>query len=324
MITPDGNRMGSEFDCVVCGEICVDLTIGPIDRSRPLAHQQTARIEPVSVGTGGIVSNSGLALACMQQKSIALGCIGTDNWGQQLESQLVRGGLDTSALIRVPECATSVTAIFVDETGEHNFAFHAGASAEISAQMIRDAFPLLKQSAFILFGYYGLFQHLHDELPGLLKEIQRLGCRTALDAAAGGGSLEPLNRMLPHLDVYVPSREEALAQTGQSDPREMIRVFRKFAPNALLGVKLGAAGALLSPSAEQWIEVAPLRPPAAVVDTTGAGDCFYAGLLTALNLHWTVEEAGRLAAAAGAYSVTARGATVGLPDFDELRRMADL
>ena len=104
----------------------------------------------------------------------------------------------------------------------------------------------------------------------------------------------------------------------------MIRVFRKFAPNALLGVKLGAAGALLSPSAEQWIEVAPLRPPAAVVDTTGAGDCFYAGLLTALNLHWTVEEAGRLAAAAGAYSVTARGATVGLPDFDELRRMADL
>lgn len=314
--------MSAEFDCVVCGEICIDLTIGPIDRSRPLLEQETARIEPIPVGTGGIVPNSGLALARMQQKSAALGCVGTDSWGQQLESQLAAGGLNTSSLRRLSDHATSVTAILVDNSGEHNFAFHAGASAQFDASAVRSSIDVFERSRFALFGYYGLFDQLQHDLPGLLSEIRRLGCRTALDAAAGGGLLQPLDAILPHLDIYVPSREEAITQTGQADPRNMIRVFRQFTEHTLLGVKLGGEGVLLSPGRDAWIEIAAVNPPGPVVDTTGAGDCFYAGLITGLNHGLSVEKAGRLGAAAGACSVTARGATAGLPEFGELRRIA--
>ncbi len=60
------------------------------------------------------------------------------------------------------------------------------------------------------------------------------------------------------------------------------------------------------------------------MDTTGAGDSFYAGLLTGLLRGMTLAEAGRLAAATGACCVTGLGATAGLRNYDETARLAGL
>ena len=59
-----------------------------------------------------------------------------------------------------------------------------------------------------------------------------------------------------------------------------------------------------------------------MVDTTGAGDCFFAGLLTGLLRGLDAERAGRLAAAAGACCVTGYGATAGVRDYEETARLA--
>lgn len=315
--------MKREFDCIVCGETCVDLTIRPIDRKRPLAEQGTVLVDPIVAGTGGIVPNSGMALARMGMKAAGLGCVGMDDWGAWLIRRLNDSGLSTDSMVRLPQAGTSVTAILVDESGDHNFAFHAGASAEFRAGTMRDQRALFQNSRFMLLGYYGLLSdELMTELPDLLQDIRAQGCRTALDAAAGGGRLQPLDQLLPHLDLYVPSREEATAQTGCSDAQDMIRVFRRLAPSALLGVKLGADGALLSPAAGEWVHVPPVTPPGNIVDTTGAGDCFYAGLICGLVRGFSTYDAGRLGAAAGACSVTQPGATAGLPEFDDLLRLS--
>ena len=61
-----------------------------------------------------------------------------------------------------------------------------------------------------------------------------------------------------------------------------------------------------------------------VVDTTGAGDCFYAGLIAGLVRGRNAEDAGRIAAAAGACSVTGVGAVSAMRDYDTLVRMAGL
>jgi len=129
---------------------------------------------------------------------------------------------------------------------------------------------------------------------------------------------------LPHLDVYVPSRDEAVHQTGQSDPRRIIEAYRACGGADLLGVKLGSKGALLSPAAGQYVEIAAATPPGPVVDTTGAGDCFLAGLLTGLLKGFDAQRAGRLAAATGACCVTGFGATAGLRNFDKTAAIAGL
>ena len=52
-----------------------------------------------------------------------------------------------------------------------------------------------------------------------------------------------------------------------------------------------------------------------MIDTTGAGDCFYAGLIAGLSAGLSVADAGRIGAAAGACCVTGVGASSGLREF---------
>jgi 2-dehydro-3-deoxygluconokinase len=91
-----------------------------------------------------------------------------------------------------------------------------------------------------------------------------------------------------------------------------------------LGVKLGAEGAVLSPAEGRFVKVAAVRPPGDVLDTTGAGDAFYAGLVTGLLREMDCETSGRLAAAAGACCVTGVGTTANLRNFEETARLAGI
>ncbi|MCA9249353.1 MAG: hypothetical protein KDA42_19660, partial [Planctomycetales bacterium] len=120
------------------------------------------------------------------------------------------------------------------------------------------------------------------------------------------------------------SRAEAQNQTGETEPERIIDRFRACGAPGLLGVKLGADGAMLSPMAGEYIRVAPVAPPGAIVDTTGAGDCFYAGLLAGLLSGFSPEQFGRLAAATGACCVTGLGATAGLRDWRETCKLANI
>jgi sugar/nucleoside kinase (ribokinase family) len=71
-------------------------------------------------------------------------------------------------------------------------------------------------------------------------------------------------------------------------------------------------------------EVPPVAPPGPVVDTTGAGDAFYAGLLTGMLRGMAAYDATRLAAAAGAQCVTGVGATTAIGDFAATAKLAGL
>lgn len=312
-----------EYDCIVCGEVCVDLSIRSIDRHVPLDRFVMLPVGPIVPGSGGIVSNSGMALAKMGLQAAALGCVGDDVWADILESRFRSVGLATSQLIRVYGQHTSATAILIGDDGEHTFAFHAGASRKFDRSAVLDRLDLFGRSRFALFGYYGLMPQLESDLPEVLAAVRETGCRVALDSAGGGGDLQPLDQILPHLDMYIPSFHEARSQTGETDPRAMIQTFRQFTPHTLLGVKLGSHGALLSPNEDTWIEVSPIQPPSAVMDTTGAGDCFYAGLIAGLSRGRGLEESARIAAAAGACSVTGVGAVECMRTFDELLAMAE-
>ena len=268
------------------------------------------RIEAIRPGGGGIVANAGVALAKLGMRTAALACVGEDIWGDGLSGLLDDAGVETSGVLRQgPD--TSATAVLVAPDGEHTFGYFGGASHRLDRQAVLDNLSLFARSKFALFGYYALMPELEADLPEALSRIRETGCRTALDAGGGGGGLQPLDRILPHLDIYVPSLEEAVSQTGRREPKAIIDAFRPMAPECLLGVKLGSRGALLSPAEGEWIEVEPVAPPAPIVDTTGAGDCFYAGLLTGLVRGLAVADAGRLGAAAGACSVTAMGAVAG-------------
>ena len=312
------------IDCIICGSCVVDILVRPVPLETSIGGGRLIQVDPIEITTGGIVSNSGIAMSRLGMQAVALSYVGSDQWGNMLRERYRDQGLNADHLVTHPEGPTSTTAVLIDESGERSFAHCVGAPERLDRKFFIERLDLFAKSRMMLLGYYSLMPGLEADLADVFAEIRQRGCLTALDAAGDGGSMEPLREILPHLDVYVPSHAEASNQTGKTDPREIISVFREHGAIGLLGVKLGSQGALLQTASGSWIEVPAVQAPAPVVDTTGAGDSFYAGLLTGLLRDMNEADAGRLAAACGACCVTGLGATGGLRSYEETARLAGL
>lgn len=316
--------MNKDIDCVVCGSCVVDVLVRPVDLSSPIGGGKLVRTEPLVLTTGGIVSNAGITLARLGMRTAAFTYLGDDAWAEVIRQRYAAEGIDASHLRALPGEGSSTSAVLIDSEGERSFMHAVGAPKRLDRAAFLDQMDLWRRSRAMLLGYYPLLPSLIDHLPEVLAEIRAAGCMTALDAAGDGGTMQPLERILPHLDLYVPSLDEAQHQTGLEAPREIIAVYREAGAKGLLGVKLGAEGLLLSPQPDEWVKIAPITPPGEVVDTTGAGDCFLGGLLCGLLRGMDVADAGRLGAAAGACCVTALGATEGVADYRQVATLAGL
>jgi sugar/nucleoside kinase (ribokinase family) len=313
-----------DIDCTVCGSCVVDVLVRPVELDAAIGGGRLVEAEPLVLTTGGIVSNSGIAMARFGMRVAAFSYVGDDAWAEVIRRNYAAEGVDDRGLITHPTGATSTTAVLIDPTGERSFLHCVGAPRLLDRAAFLDRLDLFRRSRAMLLGYYPLLPNLIDDLPEVLAEIRKAGCLTALDAAGDGGDMGPLAPVLPHLDLYVPSFAEAQHQIGQNDPRKIIAAYRDAGAPGLLGVKLGSRGILLSPKHGEFVEVPPTQPPGPVVDTTGAGDCFLAGLLTGVLRGKPPAEAGRLGAAAGACCVTGLGATTAIRSYEETTKLAGL
>ncbi|MBI1372241.1 MAG: hypothetical protein GC159_05700 [Phycisphaera sp.] len=312
------------IDCVVCGSCVVDMLVKPVPLESAIGGGRLIHVDPIQISTGGIVSNSGIAMTRLDMRTAAFTYVGNDAWGPMLRQRYSEEGMDASRVMTHPTGATSTTAVLIDPSGERSFAHCVGATKLMNKQLYLDNLDLFARSRMTLIGYYSMMPNLQDDLAEVLAAIRGVGCQTALDAAGDGGGMQPLDRILPHLDVYCPSHGEAEHQTGESDPKKIIDAFRACGAPGLVGVKLGSDGAMLSPAAERYIKIDAIKPPGDVLDTTGAGDSFYAGLLTGLLRGMDAAEAGRLAAATGSCCVTGFGATAGLRGYNETAQLAGI
>ena len=305
------------FDCVICGSCVCDILIRPVPLDRPIGAGRLMTADAIEATTGGVVSNSGIAMARLGMKPAAFSYVGDDHWGMLMRQRYREEGLDDSRLLTHPDASTSSTGVLIDPSGERTFVHDVGAPSKLNKSVFLEHLDLFQNSRMALIGYYSITPDFDNDLVEILSAIRQTGCQTALDAAGDGGAMQPLDKMLPHLDFYVPSHAEASHQTNQTDPARIIETYRECGAAGMLGVKLGSQGALLSPAAGQLIRVSAVDPPGPIVDTTGAGDSFYAGLLTGLLRQMSVEESGRLAAAAGACCVTGLGASAAIRNFEE-------
>lgn len=316
--------MKKDIDCVLCGSCVADILVHPVPLETPIGGGRLLHAEPIEVTAGGIVSNSGIAMARLGMNAAAFSYVGNDDFGAAIRRRLEGEGLDCGGLLTHPTAATSTTAVLIDPQSERSFVHCVGAPKLMDKALFLEHLDLFARSRMMLLGYYSLMPNLEGDLPEILAAIRKTGCKTALDAGGDGGAMQPLDRILPHVDVYVPSHNEGAHQTGHEDPRKIIDVYRSCGAPGLLGVKLGSKGAMLSPAAGQYLSIDCVAPPGPMVDTTGAGDSFLAGLLTGLLRGLDAAQSGRLAAANGACCVTGYGATAGLRGYDETVRLAGL
>ena len=120
--------------------------------------------------------------------------------------------------------------------------------------------------------------------------------------------------LLRMTDIFAPNASEAQQLTGAATAEEALKGLAEFCP--LVIVKCGAEGVLARRGSENW------RLPAIAVnaiDTTGAGDCFNAGFLSAYLRGESIATSLQWGTITGGLSTTARGGASAAPTLAALQ-----
>ena len=94
--------MQKDIDCVVCGSCTVDVLVRPFPMDQAIRAGSLLPVEPIEATTGGIVSNSGMAMSRLGMRIAALTYVGDDDWGAIVRRRYEAEGIDTTHLISHP------------------------------------------------------------------------------------------------------------------------------------------------------------------------------------------------------------------------------
>lgn len=283
---------------LVIGDVIDDVLVRP---DGPLRHDTDtpSRIERVP---GGSAANTAAWLAATGTAATLLATVGADDV-DRCTAELARHG--ATALLAASPRPTG-TIVVLSQGQDRTMLTDRGANRDTAPAQATDA--LLAAHA-----------HLHLTAHVLTGEDRDAGWRDLLDRAAAAGlrrSVAPGSagllaeygadrflRLVAGVEVLVASEAEAALLTGEPDPDRAARLLGE--DHALVAVTLGGRGALLRSSGDGGLVPAV---PAELVDTTGAGDAWVAGLIGALRAGTSVQEAGAVAARLAARAVERVGA----------------
>jgi sugar/nucleoside kinase (ribokinase family) len=309
------------MDAALFGLIVADLIASPMNLRQPPAPGGLAVLDTLELTTGGNVCNTGVAMAKLGMTVAAAGLVGKDVLGAAVIDRLQQAGLDVACVFADARAQTSATVVAVEPGGERVFFHTPGVTKLLDAAAFRRCIPTFAKCDVVQVGYFGLLPALTPELPNVLAELKAASPKTkiALDTVNPPADASLLWPILPYLDLFAPSRTEAQALTGEHSPHQMVAAFRERMGDGLIGIKLDADGCYLDDG-----QVSATVPAYKIecVDTTGAGDTWFGGLLTALQKGMPLEQAGKFANRAAADCCTAFGASAGVRSFAEtLKRL---
>lgn len=270
-------------------------------------------IEEIRMTVAGTAGATALDCALLGLRTRAVSLVGDDALGDYVVSTLSRAGVDCSLIGRSTKAQTSATILPVRPNGERPALHVPGAAAEFT--LSKETYDDVLDAGIVHIGGTGLLKSF-DGAPSvaLLKEARQRGIITTFDLIQATPAIAPIvDDMLPWVDWFIPSIEEARELTGEDEPETVAGALReRGARNVVL--TLGGDGVLALAEDGRF-----LRLPAhdiAVVDTTGCGDCFSAGVISGIARNWPLEETLRFATSASALVAMALGSQGLLQSFD--------
>lgn len=225
---------------------------------------------------GGAGANVAAHLARLGVPVTLVGCIGDDAAGAGLTAELRAAGVDL-ALRTVPGTATGTIVSLVEPGGQRSMLADRGANLALRPDDVPAPVP---GGHLHLSGYTLLDDGPRAAGLAALAAAAAAGCTVSLDPASTGPLIRyGVDRWLADTaaaTLLLPNADEARLLTGCSDVADAARTLA--GRHRVVAVSLGADGALWASG-----DVLVHRPahPTEVVDTTGAGDAFAAGLLSA-------------------------------------------
>ncbi len=307
------------MDVCCLGILVADAVGSPIDEPPPKGRLKL--FDKMELHIGGCAANSGIAMAKLGLSVGVAGKVGDDVFGRFVRETLEAAGVDAAGGVTDAEAPTAFTFVMVSSDGERRFVHTMGANAtlceeDVDLDWVTQAKVLHVAGTMVMPTFDG------EQTARVLAAAQEAGITTSMDLVFNDRVEDywPLvGPCLPHLDMFLPSIEEAERVAGTSDPEGIAqRVHEAGCP--VVAVKLGREGSYVS--GEGQAERVPCYV-VNVVDASGAGDSFVAGFLAGRLRGWSLVQSARLGNAVAAHCIQALGCTAGVRDFESTRRFQD-
>jgi ribokinase len=253
------------------------------------------------MGPGGKGSNQAVGVARLGADSHFAGIIGRDKLSEIATDLYAAEGVNTTYLRQTDTMATAAGFIILNEAGENGIIIDIGPNRLMDAAFVEGVAAQIAASDVVM-------SVLEIPLVAASRAMalgRKHGVRTILNPAPA----RPLdNDILQNVDILTPNETELRILLGlpPDDPTPTLELTQQLQARGAgtIIVTLGEKGAMIL-TGQPVTHIPGLAVE--VVDTTGAGDAFNAGLAVALAEGRPLTEAVKFANCAGALACTKLG-----------------
>jgi adenosine kinase len=295
---------------LICGSLAVDtITVFPDRFARHILPEQTHvlsvsfQITEMRREWGGCAGNIAYNLKGLGGDPVVMATVGDDG-GAYIE-RLSSFGIATEAVRTVAGTFTAQAYIITDLDDNQITAFHPGAMNQAHMNHVSDV-DRIGLGIVAPDGRDGMAAHVREFAAARIPFVFDPGQGLPLFSGA------ELIEMIDSADYVAVNDYEArmLAErTGLSEKEIAARV------EAMI-VTLGADGSRIH--TDGTVFEIPTLAPTALVDPTGCGDAYRAGLLYGIGQGWDWDRTGRLASLLGSLKIASRGGQNHVVDRDAL------
>jgi sugar/nucleoside kinase (ribokinase family) len=306
------HRAAIDGSVVVIGELNVDAVATGLAEAPRLGAEILAEDFQLTLGSASAIFASGVARLGHEVTFISK--VGRDDFGDFCLAALRDIGISTRHVLRDSKDKTGIT-LALSTRKDRALVTYLGTISTLKYDEVR--VPLIKGKSHLHLTSYFLQDGLRVSFPRIFKEAHAQGLTTSFDPNSDPANswADDIWDVLTHTDIFFLNKTEALQLTKQKNARGALKTLGARVPCAV--IKLGAKGAMAIKDGHV-VSVPGFKVDA--LDTTGAGDSFAAGFVSAFIKGRPVDECLRTGNACGALSTLKAGGTANQPDTAGLKR----
>ena len=370
-----GGTMSQAYDIMAAGHLCIDIIpqfpdTGTRNISDIMRPGKLVNVGDAKISSGGPVSNTGIAMKILGSNVCFCACVGDDELGK-LTVELVRKNGDPQGIHIIKNASSSYTIAIAPPNIDRIFLHNPGTNNQFGPEYLDS--ELISRCRHFHFGYPPLMKRVFENQGAGLQKVFQIakeaGATTSCDVTlpdpdSPSGKIDwhnILQKVLPYIDVYLPSIEETLYMI---DPQKFLKnkaehkgadlidyidtdQYSELADKVLnMGAKVVALksghrgfyvktkskdcfksmGRVKPGDFQNWSnrEIwAPAFKPKKFGSATGSGDSAVAGFLSAFLRGLSIEKAVKYATCCGLQNVQVLDAVSGIHPWDETTKMLD-
>lgn len=310
----------NSFDLVCIGEANIDIFCNQLVEI-PNSGQWVV-VGDITSYPGGCPTNTAIVASKFGLKTSLISAIGDDIWSNILLDELNRLKVNTSNIKRVQNCNTGKTVVLNIKDKDRAMIHDNGANVMLDVSCI-DKKVISSAKSILLSSYIsGLPELYRSDAIKIFSFLKSMGKLTFLDVLIDPFTENPmsyLEGLLDYTDYLIINIDEGEMLTGYYDYREQAKALLKRGANNLI-IKLGKNGSYFC-SKDVELREDPYEDGIEVIDPTGSGDAFNAGVIYSCLQHWGMKKVLQFSNIAGASAVTKIGCTPGIYSLEKIENI---